>query len=177
MKEKIKENITAFKTKGTVAPSSAFLVSKMVSKIDYSKDLKILQLGFGNGVFTKEILKQMSLQSHLVIFEIDTDSRKHKIRDKRITYLEDSAENISKHFPGEEFDHVISTLPFASLPKDVTSTIFKEIKTHLKKGGTFLQFQYSLISMKALSKLFKKKPEIDFVLLNIPPAFLYKLKK
>jgi phospholipid N-methyltransferase len=67
-------------------------------------------------------------------------------------------------------------LPFASLPKEVSQNIFEEIKLHLKKNGKFLQFQYSLFSRKDFNKLFDDKPAIDFVLLNIPPAFIYEIK-
>jgi phospholipid N-methyltransferase len=40
-----------------------------------------------------------------------------------------------------------------------------------------LQFQYSLFSRKDFNKLCKEKPKIDFVLLNLPPAFIYETTK
>ena len=169
--------IEVWRTRGALAPSFPYLVKKMISKIVYDKDLKLLQLGFGNGVFTKEILKKMTLGSTLVVFEVDENCRKYMLEDKRITYIEDSAENISKHFGTQEFDHIISTLPFGSLPRKVSVKIFEEIQKHLKSGGKFLQFQYSLLSKKDITRLFGQEPKIDFEFRNIPPAFIYEVEK
>ena len=172
-----KDKIEKLKTVGAIAPSSKFLVNKMLSKIDYDQDLDILQLGFGKGVFTKEIISRSTPRSTLTIFEVDKNCRKYKIVNKRITYIEDSAEKISLYFEDKKFDHIISTLPFASLPRKISQNIFEQIKHHLKKNGKFLQFQYSLFSKKDFNKLFEEKPTIDFVLLNLPPAFIYEIKK
>ena len=172
-----KDKIEKLKTVGAIAPSSKFLVNKMLSKIDYGQDLDILQLGFGKGVFTKEIISRSTPRSTLTIFEVDKNCRKYKIDNKRITYIEDSAEKISLYFEDKKFDHIISTLPFASLPRKISQNIFEQIKHHLKKNGKFLQFQYSLFSKKDFNKFFEEKPTIDFVLLNLPPAFIYEIKK
>jgi phospholipid N-methyltransferase len=72
----IKEKINEWKTRGAVAPSSKFLVKKMLSKIDFREDLDLLQLGYGNGVFTKEIVRKISKESTLVVFEVDKQSSK-----------------------------------------------------------------------------------------------------
>ncbi len=173
MTNRVKSTINAMRTRGAVAPSSKFLVRKMLSKIDYSHDLELLQLGFGSGVFTRGIVEKMTLGSSLVIFEVDGKCRKHEIEDDRIRYIEDSAEKISHYFGDRQFDHIISTLPFASLPKRVSDGILQEIRQHLKKNGTFLQFQYSLFSKKDIRMLFDDGPRIDFEILNFPPAFIY----
>ena len=171
-----KDKIEKWKTLGAIAPSSKFLVNKMLAKINYSQDLDILQLGFGKGVFTKEIIRRSTPNTTLTIFEVDKDCRKYNIDNKRITYIEDSAEKISLYCEDKKFDHIISTLPFASLPRKVSQNIFKTIKQHLKKNGKFLQYQYSLFSKKDIQKLFDEKIKIDFVLLNLPPAFIYETK-
>lgn len=171
-----KDKIKKWKTMGAIAPSSKFLVNKMLSKIDYAQDLDLLQLGFGKGVFTKEIIRRSTPSSTFTIFEVDKNCRKYKLDNKRITYIEDSAEKISLYFDDKKFDHIISTLPFASLPREVSQNIFEEIKQHLKKNGKLLQFQYSLFSRKDFNKLFDEKLVIDFVLLNLPPAFIYEAK-
>lgn len=173
----MRKMIDAWRTRGALAPSSSYLVRKMIGKIRYDKDLTLLQLGFGNGVFTKEILGRMTLGSTIVVFEVDKNCRKFKLKDERVTYIEDSAEYISKYFGDQEFDHIISTLPFASLPREVSRRIFKEIGGHLRKNGKFLQFQYSLLSKKDITQLFNQEPKIDFEFRNIPPAFIYEVTK
>ncbi|MCA9364980.1 MAG: methyltransferase domain-containing protein [Candidatus Moranbacteria bacterium] len=165
-----------WRVRGAIAPSSRFLVDKMISKIDYSHDVEILQLGFGEGVFTRRIVQRLTPGSTLVVFEVDPTCRRHHIEDGRVLYVEDSAEHISARFGDKKFDHIISALPFASLPKSVSKRIQDEIKVHLKKGGTFLQFQYSLHSKKDIHGLFDSPVSIDFELFNIPPAFIYETK-
>ena len=149
---------------------------KMVNKINFNADVHILQLGFGDGVFSRQILNQMSKNSKLTIFEIDKRCRKHKINDPRIHYIEDSAENISDYFHPDSFDHIISTLPFASLPRSMSESIFEQIQQHIRQDGKFLQYQYSLVSKNDIENLFDRKPSIDFVLLNLPPAFIYETR-
>lgn len=170
---KLKDKIIQWRHRGAITSSSKFLVNKMLAKIDYRQDLDLLQFGYGKGVFTKKIIQEMTPKSTLTIFELDKNCRKYKISDQRITYIENSAEKVSKYFQNKQFDHIISTLPFASLPKNVSENIFIEIKKHLKKNGKFLQFQYSLFSKKDIYKLFNRKPNLDFELLNLPPAFIY----
>ena len=102
-----KDKIEKWKTMGAIAPSSKFLVNKMLAKINYSQDLDLLQLGFGKGVFTKEIIRRSTPNTTLTIFEVDENCRKYNIDNKRITYIEDSAEKISLYCEDKKFDHII----------------------------------------------------------------------
>jgi phospholipid N-methyltransferase/DNA-binding Xre family transcriptional regulator len=168
--------IEQLRTRGTVAPSSKHLVLKMLNKLDFSKDMDLLQLGFGTGVFTAEALQQLSPDSRVTVFEVDPRSRAYLIEDERITYVEASAERISYHFPDKKFDNIISTLPFASLPRQVSQNIFSQIRAHLARHGKLLQFQYSLYSLDDCRSIFDMEPDIDFELRNIPPAFIYEVR-
>ena len=59
------------KTSGTIIPSSRFLVKKMLYEIDFSKADVIVELGPGNGVITKNILKKLHAKAVLICFEIN----------------------------------------------------------------------------------------------------------
>jgi len=133
MIEKIKAAFENFIHKGQVFPSSKYLVHKMISKINYNKNIKILQLGFGTGIFSIEMLQKMNPKSQLVVFEIRKECKQHynKIHDDRLVYIEDSAENIEKYFKDETFDYIVSTLPFANLSDAVKNNIYIQIKKHL----------------------------------------------
>src|SRR6056297_1514225 len=111
---KVKKILEDWRIRGAITSSSRFLVNRMLYKLDYSQDMDLLQLGYGKGVFAKGIINQMTARSTLTIFEVNKDLRKHHISDKRITYIEDSAEMVSEYFEERQFDHIISTLPFAS---------------------------------------------------------------
>lgn len=178
MIKKIKTKYHKLKIKEQIIPSSKFLVKKIISKIDFENKIEILQLGFGTGIFTKYLLKQINNDSKIIVFEINKNCKKYlkKINDKKLTYIEDSAENIYKYFDNKKFDYIISTLPFATLNKNVCLKIEKQIKSHLKYQGKFLQYQYSLYSKKNIYNLFNIKPKIDFEILNFPPAFIYEVE-
>lgn len=175
----IKNFIKNYRTKWMIWKSSKFLIQKMIKNIDFSKDLKIVQLWSWKAVFVKQVLKKMSKNSKLYVFEINPDLEKYiknfKI-DTRLVYISDSAENLEKYI-SEEVDVVISTLPFASLSKELCPLIVSKSRKILKKDGIFLQYQYFLTNKKSIEKIFEKKASLSFTPLNFPPAFIYKLTK
>lgn len=170
--------IKNFRQKWMIWHSSKFLVEKMLWEVDFSKDLQIAQLWVWDGVFTKEILKKMSENSKLYAFEIDKNTKKYIscIDDKRLIYIEDSAEFI-KNYIDWELDLVISTLPFASLEKCVFSPIICNCKNKLKNSWIFLQYKYFFTHKTKIEKIFNKKAKLLFELKNFPPAFIYKIEK
>lgn len=178
MKEKIEKFKKKFQTKGMVWQSSKFLIEKMIKNIDFSKDLVIVQFGSWKAVFQKQILKKMSKNSKLFVFEIDETCNKYseKIIDERYFYINDSAENVSEYVEGE-VDVIISTLPFWSLPKELLPKIIWKSEKILKKWWIFLQYQYFLQDMKSIEKIFWKKCKLSFEMINIPPAFIYRIEK
>jgi phospholipid N-methyltransferase len=175
------EFIKGRKTVGAVAPSSKFLTKKMIAPIDFQKADIILELGPGNGVFTKAILERMKQTSKIFSFELNTAFYQHifnNVDDKRLTLINDSAEKIDeyleKHGIGK-VDYIVSSLPFTVIPKEVKLTIIDKCVNQLKDDGMFIQFQYSLNAKKLLSLKFSQV-KIDFSALNFPPAFVYKCK-
>lgn len=169
--------IDRLRVKGAVMPSSRFLVRRVLSKIDFSRDLDILQLGFGTGVFARAILGFMTSASSLTVFEVDPRSRVYAIDHQRLRYIEASAELITERCGSRQYDVILSTLPLASLPRRISTAIYGQIKAHLKPGGSFLQYQYSLCSRRAICDLFGVGPSISFEPRNIPPAFIYEVRR
>lgn len=160
-----------------IKSSSRFLVHKLISEIDFSKDMTIVQLWSGRAVFQKQILPKMSPNSHLYTFEIDKKWHKYsyEISDNRYIYIVDSAENMEKYI--QNADVIISTLPFGSLPKCLLTSIITAAEKTLKKWWIFLQYQYFLQNKKDIEKIFNKKAKIRFEARNLPPAFVYKIIK
>lgn len=173
----MKNFIKNYKTKGMVGVSSKYLVRKMLGEVDFSKDQIIVQLWVWTGVFTREILKNMSKNSKLYAFEVDTNCKKHieNIHDERFSYIEDSAEFLEKYVK-QPVHTIISTLPFASLPNTLLPTIINECKDILAPNGIFLQYQYFLTDKKRIENIFQKKATLGFELRNFPPAFIYKIQ-
>ena len=175
----IKKIIKNFKTKWMVWHSSKFLIKKMIWNIDFSKDLVIVQYWSWKAVFVKQILKKMSKNSKLYVFEIDERCNKYveEINDSRLIYINDSAEKVFDYVSEKKVDVVVSTLPFWSLPKDLLKSIISNSKKILKQNGLFLQYQYFLTDKKAIENIFWIKSKISFELINFPPAFIYKIQK
>lgn len=173
----MKKILEKFRTKWMIGRSSKYLINKMISNIDFTKDLKIVQFWSWKAVFQKQILKKMSLNSKLFVFEISENCRKYweSIKDERYFYIQDSAENVLDYVL--EADVIISTLPFWSLPDELLpKIIWKSVKI-LKKWWIFLQYQYFLQNKKDIEKIFWKKCKLSFEVINFPPAFIYKIEK
>lgn len=178
-----KEAVLTAKTSGTITPSSRFLAEKMLKGINFNNSNLIVELGSGNGVITKHILKKLQPNNHLICFEINDTFYQEllKIKHPQLTVLNVSAEFLIEEIEKRGFknvDHIISCLPLTIIPKEISMTILNESHKSLRKNGSFVQFQYSLDYYTRLRKLFhKENVRLNFEPLNIPPAFIYKCIK
>lgn len=177
----LRTSLRNFRTTGMIARSSRFLCRKMVKHIDWQSAQVIIELGAGDGVLTKYILEKMRPDAVLLCFEINPDFCEilRGVSDKRFHLVEDSAENLYTHlqkYGFEEADAILSAIPFISLPEELTESIVLACRNHLKIGGLFVQFHYS-IHMKRFYKRIFGNVRTEFVAINIPPAFVMLCKK
>lgn len=163
---------------GSITPSSKFLMRKMFAPINFSKADVILELGPGNGVFTKGLLSKMNKDSKLISFELSKsfcEYINHNIKDDRLILVNDSAEKVENFLNNRgitKVDYVVSSLPLAVIPKEIKHKILDNCVNLLNKDGRYIQFQYSLNAKKLLKTKFKNV-EYKFTPINIPPAFVY----
>lgn len=154
-------------------------MKKMVKPIDFSRAKVIVELGPGNGIFTKGLLERMTSDAHLFSFELNESFYKiiqAEINDHRLTLLNETAENIGEVLKAnniEKADYIVSSLPLTVIPKPIKTKILDNAKAHLAEGGAFIQFQYTLNAKKLLEERFNDV-KIDFTAVNIPPAFVYR---
>jgi len=162
------------KSVGALAPSSKYLVSKMLKQIDFSKKVNILELGPGTGVVTKEILDKITSDSNLVCLELNAQfcTDLEEIKDKNLQVIQGSAEDVGALFKNKSFDYVISGLPLAIFKKESVNEILDGCVASLKEEGTYIQFQYSLASKKTLKRYFTKV-DLSLAAVNLPPAVVY----
>jgi len=167
---------------GAVAPSSRFLTHKMLAHLPLNTAEVIVELGPGNGVFTKRIIKEMGENTQLIVIELNDLFYKElssTIQDPRVHFFHDSANKIGdfiNQIGKDKADFIISSLPLANFPEHLKTDLLDSIYTSLDDKGTFVQFQYSLQSKKAIRKRFTKT-KITFTPFNIPPAFVYSCMK
>ncbi len=163
---------------GSITPSSRFLVKKMCSQINFNTAEVIVELGSGTGVFTQEILKRAKPDCKIFIFELNEDFfaiLKQKFNDKRIILVNESAEHMEdvlhKHNV-KQVDAIISSLPLTIIPEPAKTNILKKSHEILKIDGVYVQYQYTLSAKKLIESVFGKL-NLNFSLINIPPAFIY----
>ena len=170
------------RTIGAIAPSSRCLATKMVSDIDFDNASCIVEYGPGTGVFTDKLLERKKRDTKLILLEANkkfcVQLRKKYAENKNITIIHGSAEHVDsylKRFGIDKVDYVVSGLPFASLPMNMSVKILRKTAKILGEDGLFLTFQYTLLKKAFIAKFFKKI-EFEKVYLNIPPAYVLKCK-
>lgn len=176
------EYVKSPRTVGAIAPSSKELAKKMVQDIDFNNADCIIEYGPGTGVFTEQLIKNKRKDTLLILFEYSKEfcselTKKYDNYDN-ILIINDSAENIDKHLKKyniEKVDYIVSGLPFASLPKDVSDKILRLTGELLKKKGLFITFQYTLFKKEYISSYFKNV-KYEKILYNLPPAYVLKFK-
>ena len=176
-----KEFFSAFlkqsKNIGAVAPSSKFLVKKMVDPIDFTNVKCIVEFGPGTGTITHELLNKMPADAILLAFEINKEfcEKLNGINDSRLRIISDTAENLEDYLKEnniQKVDYIVSSLPFAMIPNGIVRNILRVATKVLAPAGAFIQYQYSLNSYRRLKNTFKNV-DLNFTPMNIPPAFVF----
>lgn len=167
---------------GSVVPSSKFLSRKMLDHLNFKSAKLVVELGPGTGVFTERIIEKLGKDCTLLIIELNDKfykDLKKRITDKRVCIRKGSASDLHKFMKElniEKADFIVSSLPLAIIPSTLRKRIVIEVNHKLEKNGEFIQFQYSLQSLKLFKKVFKQV-SIRHCLFNMPPAFVYSCKK
>jgi phospholipid N-methyltransferase len=172
---------------GLIVSSSGFLVDRMLSRVDFSRPLKILEIGSGRGAFTREILRRMAPGSSLDVCEIKKEYN-HWIEQLIAAHPEHRVQLHNQcvtRFLQEnrDFDVIISSLPLKNFERMKDGNVFLNavltgFHNGLKEGGHYLQYQYFRSNLSDIERAFGKTVDaVSFVPLNILPAFVYHMTK
>lgn len=156
---------------GSITPSSHYLVHDMLSMANWQNVKNVAELGAGTGVFTEKIVKKLRADAKLCVFELDGELR-NKIEKSLHLHVYNDARSLPEVVLPGSLDLVISSLPWTTLPQQMTIEILNGILFSLKPNGQFIAYQYSPQMLGCFRKLFKSV-KMSFVLANIPPAFIY----
>lgn len=174
---------------GAVAPSSRFLATKMVAGIEFTPGVRVVEFGPGTGPFTEAILDRLPADGRYLGIELDSDFAEHlRERFPGAEFVEDSVENLVPLVTERDMvpvDHVISGLPFASLPREVTRTVLEATAVALRPGGTFTTFQYvhsfplptAVRFRRHMAQLFGPLSARRVEVRNLPPALVFSWRK
>ena len=167
---------------GAILPSSANLARRMVR--DVEPGARVVELGPGTGVITREILARNGSGGSLLAVDVN---RAFVDRLRRswpgLDCVCASAEILpvlTAERGWTHVDHIVSGLPFAVLPAATTRLILDGVHQVLRVGGTFTTFQYvhayrvpsAAAFRRDMSSRLLSRPASQLVVRNVPPALV-----
>lgn len=194
----------AFDKIGAVIPTSCYAASAMASECARRIGPKsVLEVGAGTGSITAEIVNHIGPEDRLVVCEIipefmaylrrrfEEEPAFQRVRNQ-VTFYEGSVTDIEG---SQQFDCIISAVPFTSFPVELTRAILERYRELLKPGGTLTYIEYaylrSLKHVLASEEQRKRTEEVnrlldhtigacqyrrDMVWRNVPPAWIRHLR-
>lgn len=165
---------------GAIVPSSERMAADMVRDVQPAS--RVVELGPGTGVITKAVLSKVGTSGSLLA--VDTN-RAFVERLQRswpgadiVCASAETLPDLTASRGWDSVDHIVSGLPFATLPAPVTLQILDGIRDVLKVGGTFTTFQYvhayrlppAVTFRRELSERLGSAPRSHLVVRNVPPA-------
>jgi len=170
------------KNVGAIVSTSGHVTTKMISKIDFKEAKILVEYGPGKGIITKRLLALMRDDAVLFIFETNDNFIKElcKINDKRLVIINSDAEDaqmiLENRYKTEKVDHIISSIPFTFINEEKRKSIIYKTFSLLNEKGKFVTYQYSLLIHNLIKKQFSET-SLKFVLLNLPPVFIFEAIK
>jgi phosphatidylethanolamine/phosphatidyl-N-methylethanolamine N-methyltransferase len=177
------------RTVGAIAPSSQRLARTMLAGLTLEAGARLVELGPGTGAVTGEIAKRLPPGARCLAIDIDpVFVARISSRWPQIAAVCDRAEHlvqITRAHDMQPVDHIVSGLPFASLPASTTRQVVDAIVEALRPGGTFTTFQYvhafafpsAMTVRRALTRKMGSSPSRTLVMGNIPPALVLRWRK
>lgn len=167
---------------GAVAPSGRSLANLITADLT-AFDKPIIELGPGTGAFTQVLIERGVAEHHLVLVEADPAfAQTLKVRFPRARVLAMDATHLLDL--ADLFDEpagaVVSGLPLVSTPVDKVRLILEGAFRHLRPGGAMYQFTYfprCPVPGQAMHDMSLEAVRIGYALANVPPAFVYRLRR
>ncbi len=179
------------RTVGAIAPSSRRLARAMLDGLTLQPGsaVRLVELGPGTGAVTGEIASRLPADAACLAIDVDpVFSARVGARWPRIDSVCDRAERLVEIARARNLlpiDHIVSGLPFASLPVASARAIVDAIVSSLRVGGTFTTFQYvhafgfpsAVTVRRTLTQEMGSAAARTLVLGNLPPALVLRWRK
>jgi phospholipid N-methyltransferase len=156
----------------------------MLDGLPLDPGVRVVELGPGTGAVTGEIARRLPERASCLTIDIDpVFTSRVGARWPHFDTVCGKAEDLFDIAKSREMlpvDHIVSGLPFASLPSASARAIVDAIARTLRRGGTFTTFQYvhaygfpsaSTVRRTLTAKL-GSQPTRALVLGNVPPALV-----
>lgn len=162
---------------GAACPSSPLLARRIASLVGRPRNSYILELGAGTGAITAGLLRKGIPAGRLIVLERSRAMVKvlHR-RFPGVTVIEGDAADIQSivrddlKLATSDFSHIVSSLPFRSIPKPASQQIAAAIQDFLCHGARLIQYSYDLRngSLGWFERLGHMHSSV--IWLNVPPA-------
>jgi phospholipid N-methyltransferase len=169
------------RTVGAITPSGANLASLITSEISAASG-PVLELGPGTGVFTEALLERGVRESDLTLIEYGSDFMRllqARFPKARVLWM-DAAWMGSYHLFEQPFGAAVSGLPLLNFAPHKITAILGAVFSKLRDGGSLYQFTYGTqfsVPKALLDELGLQASCMGRVLLNIPPASVYRITR
>ena len=163
---------------GSIIPSSDTLIDQMLGRVDWSKVDLFVEYGPGVGTFCRPVLERMKGSATLIAIDTNPDFIDYlgrEIADSRFKPVLGSAADVEAIISAHGFahaDHILSGLPFSTLPAGVGPAIAAATHAALRPGGTFLVYQFRKRARDFLVPHFARIDD-GFEWVNVPPCYLF----
>ena len=168
----------------SIIPSSRALIRRVVDKMDLSQPRVIVEYGPGEGCHTREIVRRMHPDSHLILFELDPELTQHledQFRaDRRVTVLNADCATLSSALARRghtHCDYIVSGIPFSILQPEKKRDLLRSTFDSLAPDASAAFIIYQVTNELVGHCRHFSRVESEYCLQNIPPMFVTKFYK
>ncbi len=167
---------------GAVLPSSPALAAAITREID-AQTGQVIELGSGTGVFTRALCANGVAEDALALIELDAGfarQLRHDFPQAHVCCQDAASLRDEPLFYGQGAGAVVCGLPLLNMPLRQQVGILRGGFAQLRAGGAFYLFTYGLrcpVPRRVLDRLGLRARKIESVMLNVPPAHVWKLTR
>lgn len=169
---------------GSIAPSSPALGRVIARNIDPSKPGVIVELGGGTGSISRALLENGIPAERLIVLERDPDLYRHLCREVPQAHVVHGdaldLHAILARMGVAQVNSVVCCIPMLTLPPELQHDLYRVAFDAMAPGGEIFQYTYGIgcpVARKALSKLNAQGKPVNVVLMNIPPATVWRFTR
>lgn len=166
---------------GALAPSGRSLARSVAREV--APGHRVVELGPGTGIVTREILARGVLPGDLVLVERCGGFAEHLEREHPdVTVLRGDATEPQEGLKSlrGKVDYVVSGLPLVLFSREQKARLLEECFGLLREGGALIQFTYGgrcPVGKRDLGRQGLVAKCVGFIALNMPPAFIYRIAR
>lgn len=165
------------KAVASVAPSTKFVVKRVLKALDLGGAKVVVEFGPAEGVMTRQILDLLGPDAVVIAIERNENfvSAVRRIKDKRLRVVHGDVQDVARIVQDNGFssvDRVVSGIPFSFFDPAGRHRLLAAISGMLAPKGRFIAYQFTTHLIPLLKQYFSKVDH-EFEIRNLPPHFVF----